>query len=295
MNQGIYIVANDRVMDNAIALLNSIRKYNAEVPILMIPFNQDYQQVLEVLNRLHQVQLFPDLELVEQFTQNIGEIFDRDFLALPNKMRKLVQWFGPLDEFLYIDTDIIVFEDIAANLAELSTVDFFCCDYHFSGQKLRNIFSPVVLEHGIFTEAELQDVFNSGFWASRKGVITLEQMYNSLKECAQHREYFDFTQGVTDQPILNYLVLKHIPKRGNLVKVPGGGPGSWGGSPHFVEKDHVLYDQGKRLKYIHWAGTPMKPGGSYWNIWEYYRYLHDPRPTWQRKLAERLPFGKTDA
>ena len=27
-------------------------------------------------------------------------------------MRKLVSWFGPLEEFIYIDTDIIVFEDI---------------------------------------------------------------------------------------------------------------------------------------------------------------------------------------
>ncbi len=288
--RGIYIVANDRVMENAIALLNSIRCYNQDVPIFLIPFNEEYHQVADILGRLHGVQVFPDLELVEQFTQQVGKIFDRDFLKLPNKMRKLVAWFGPLDEFLYIDTDIIVFEDIAANLDRLSEVYFFCCDYHYLGQKLRNIFSPVVLEQNIFSETELEDVFNSGFWASKKGSITLEQMYDILKDCSQHREYFDFTQGVTDQPILNYMILKLIPKRGNLVKIPGGGPGSWGGSTHFKEKDHVLYDKGKRLQYIHWAGTPMKPGGSYWNIWEYYRYQHEGKPAWQRKLHRLLSF-----
>lgn len=288
--RGIYIVANDRVMENAIALLNSIRCYNQDIPIFLIPFNQEYHQVADILGRLHGVKLFPNLELVENFTQQVGEIFDRDFLKLPNKMRKLVAWFGPLDEFLYIDTDIIVFEDIAANLDKLSEVDFFCCDYHYFGQKLRNIFSPVVLKQNIFSETELEDVFNSGFWASKKGSITLEQMYDILRDCSQHREYFDFTQGVTDQPILNYMVLKLIPKRGNLVKIPGGGPGSWGGSTHFKEKDHVLYDKGKRLQYIHWAGTPMKPGGSYWNIWEYYRYQHEGKPAWQRKLNRILSF-----
>lgn len=291
--RGIYIVANDKVMENAIALLNSIRFYNQNIPIFLIPFNEDYHQVAETLGRLHDVKVFPDLDFLEQLTQKVGEIFDRDFLKLPNKMRKLVVWFGPLDEFLYIDTDIVVFEDIVANLDYLSEVDFFCCDYHFSGQKLRNIFSSFVLENNLFTEKELEDVFNSGFWASKKGIISLEQLYDTLRECSQHREYFDFTQGVTDQPILNYLVLKNIPKRGNLVKTPAGGPGSWAGSPHFKEKDHILYDGGKRLQYIHWAGTRMQPGCPYWKIWEHYRYLHEGKPAWQRKLSRFFPFLAT--
>ncbi|MEY3330496.1 MAG: hypothetical protein RLZZ115_3381, partial [Cyanobacteriota bacterium] len=42
--------------------------------------------------------------------------------------------------------------------------------------------------------------------------------------------------------------------------------------------------------YLHWAGTPLKPGGSYWNIWEYYRYLHEGKPTWKRKLTRLFPF-----
>ena len=213
MNRGIYIVANDKVIESAIALLASIRLYNCQVPIFLIPFDGNYQQVAAALSSLYGVQLFPNLGFVEQFTREIGQIFDRTFLALPNKMRKLCAWFGPLDEFLYIDTDIIVFEDIAANLNKLSEVDFFCCDYHHLSEKLRNVFSPVIKEKNIFTDSQLQDVFNSGFWASRKGTITESQMYEILRECSQHREYFDFTQNVTDQPILNYLILKLIVKR----------------------------------------------------------------------------------
>lgn len=290
MTRGIYIVANDRVQENAIALLNSIRYHNPNVPVVMIPFNDEYHQVFQTLNHFHGVQLFPELELLEELTQKVGSIFDRDFLKLPNKMRKLAVWFGLLDEFLYIDTDIIVFEDIAANLDYLSEVDFFCCDYHHAGEKLRNIFSPVVIEQNIFTESDLEDVFNSGFLASKKGAITVEKLYATLQECAQHREYFDFSQGVTDQPILNYLVLKNIFKRGNLVKRPGGDVGSWAGSKHFQERDHILYDGGKPLKYLHWAGTPLEPGKNYWNIWEHYRYLHEDKPTWQRKLKKLFQF-----
>jgi len=288
MNRGIYIVANDRVIDNAIALLNSIRYYDQNVPVYLIPFDENYHQVAAKLSTLHQVKIFPDLELVEKFTQRIGAIFARDFLALPNKMRKLVVWFGPLEEFIYIDTDIVVFEKIADNLDKLTEVDFFCCDYHHANDKLRNIFSPQVQKQQIFTDAQLEDVFNSGFWASRKGVITPEQMDATLSECAMHREYFDFSQGVTDQPILNYLVLKLIPKRGNLVKIPGGGPGSWAGSRNFQQQDYTLYDREQRLKYLHWAGIRMKIGSPYWQLWEYYRYLHEGKFAFIPKFTRRL-------
>ncbi len=291
MNRGIYIVANDRVIDNAITLLNSIRCYDQEVPVYLIPFNDDYQKVADTLATLHKVQVFPDLEFVDEFTKRIGEIFPRDFLALPNKMRKLAVWFGPLDEFIYIDTDIVVFEKIADNLEKLAEVDFFCCDYHHANDKLRNIFSQEVKEQQIFTDKQLEDVFNSGFWASRKKAITEQQMDETLRECAMHREYFDFSEGVTDQPILNYLVLKLIPKCGNLVKIPGGGPGSWAGSRNFQQQDYALYDRGQRLKYLHWAGTRIKPGCPYWELWSHYRYLHEGKLAFMPKLARRLfPF-----
>ncbi len=284
VSRGIYIVANDKVMESAIALMASIRLYNCQVPVFLIPFDDNYQQVAAALSSLYGVRLFPNLEFVQQFTREIGQMFDRTFLALPNKMRKLCAWFGPLDEFLYIDTDIIVFEDIAANLNKLSEVDFFCCDYHHLSEKLRNVFSPVIKEQNIFTDSQLQDVFNSGFWASRKGTITESQMYNILRECAQHREYFDFTQNVTDQPILNYMILKLIPKRCNLVKNSAAEPGSWAGSKHFQEIDYVLYDKGKRLKYLHWAGIPIKSGSPYWKLWQHYRYLHQEKPNLMQKI-----------
>jgi hypothetical protein len=292
MKRGIYIVANDKVAENAIALLNSIRLFDPEVAIYLIPFNDEYQTLLETLNRLHRVELFPDLELLDRLTHRVGEIFDRDFLKLPNKMRKLAVWFGVLDEFLYIDTDIVVFEKIADQLNRLSDVDFFNSDYHFAGEGLRNIFSPVVREQNIFTDEQLQDVFNSGFWGSKKGVITEDQLYEVLTDCAQHREYFDFTQGVTDQPVLNYLILKCFPKRANLAKT--GAPGSWGGSSHFENRNAVLYDRDTRLQYIHWAGISMHPKAPYWEIWEHYRYLHEsPSSNLWRKLSRLNPFTTT--
>ena len=300
MESGIYIVANDKVADNAIALLNSLRLQDPDIPVVLIPFNQDYQRTAAILSELHQVTLFPDLPFLEDFTQTIGEIFPRDFLALPNKMRKLAAWFGPLQNFLYVDTDILLFRPITETLDFLAQADFICCDYHSTGRGLADVFSEQVLEQQIFSAAALQDVFNSGFWGSKKDTITLEQMYALLRECAQHREYFDFSSGTTDQPLMNYLVLQAIPSRLNLTQAVEHEPGSWAGSSHFQRKDHKLYDGETPLRYLHWAGTPMRTGGPYRDLWEYYRYLHNPgeRPaaadtpprwrTWMTQLKQTL-------
>lgn len=272
--RGVYIVANDKVGENAIALMSSLRLRDPEIPVFLIPFNDDYHQVAGRLAELYNVQLFPDLAFLEALTQKIGEIFPRDFLALPNKMRKLAAWFGPLDEFLYIDTDILFFTPVTDTLAYLDQADFIWCDYHYK-RGLEDVFSEVVPEQNIFSADELKDVFNSGLWGSKKSALSLERLYDVLAECAAHREYFDFSSGCTDQPIMNYLVLSAIAKRLNVVKANPGEPGSWGGSPHFTQRDQVLFDGDRPLRYLHWAGTPMRAGGPYRSLWTYYRYLND--------------------
>ncbi len=273
--RGVYIVANDKVQENAIALISSLRRYEPDIPVYLIPFNQDYHTVADRLSERYQVALFPDLDFLDDLTQQISEIFPRDFLALPNKMRKLAAWFGPLDEFLYIDTDILFFTPVSDTLAYLDRADFIWCDYHFK-RGLEDVFSDVVREQNLFSPEALGDVFNSGLWGSRKSALSLERLYEVLADCAAHREYFDFSSGTTDQPIMNYLVLKTIPYRLNIVKANPGEPGSWGGSPHFEQREERLFDGDRPLRYLHWAGTPMRAGGPYRSLWEHYRYSDDP-------------------
>lgn len=272
--RGVYIVANNKVKENAIALLSSLRCYDPDIPVYLIPFNEDYQAIAQQLAQTYQVKLFPDLELLTALTEKIGDIFPKDFLALPNKMRKLAAWFGPLDEFLYIDTDILFFTPVSETLSYLERADFIWCDYHYK-RGLEDVFSTVVPERDIFTSEELKDVFNSGLWGSRKSALSMEQLISILKDCAAHREYFDFSSGTTDQPIMNYLVLKAIPRRLNIAKATANEPGSWGGSSHFEQRDQVLFDGDRPLRYLHWAGMPMRSGGPYRDLWLHYRYRND--------------------
>ena len=151
MKRGIYITANDRVIEQAIALMNSIRLYDPDSPVILIPYDNNYQKIADLLSEKYGVILYPDLQLVEELAQKIYDIFGEKFFARPNQFRKQVCWFGELDQFLYIDTDIVVFEKIIDNLNFLDTYDFLCCDYqHKKG--ITDVFNPIVLEQGILLE-----------------------------------------------------------------------------------------------------------------------------------------------
>ena len=296
--RGIYIIANDRVTEQAVALLKSIRAYDTETPVSLIPYNDSYQNAAAALAP-YGVTVYADLALIDRLTQQIQQTFGDQFFARPNVVRKFACWFGEFDEFLYIDTDVVVFEKIADSLDYLATYDFCCCDYqHTSG--LTNVFTTNVIDDQVLTAADCEDVFNSGFWISKKGLISEADLSAIFAESAAHPEYFDFSQKTSDQPILNYLVLRRFPKRSNLVRRPGGAPGNWAGSPQFRREGDILIDPtcNQPLQYLHWAGFRIQPRCPYWEIWEHYRYLGEekpvvvipdpqpPKPIWKRALSK---------
>ena len=118
------------------------------------------------------------------------------------------------------------------------------------------------------------------FCLSSLGNLFCTTTYSAFQECAAHPEYFDFSQKTSDQPIINYTILKRVPNRFNLVRVPGCQAGNWGRSSHFQRQGNILIDPrlNQPLKYLHWAGIRIEPGCPYWDIWKYYRYLDDPNP-----------------
>jgi len=279
MSCGIYITANDRVIEQAIALLNSIRLHDSDIPVVLIPYDENYQAIAKILQERYGVQLYPDLEFIDRLSNQLHQVFGENFFARPNQFRKQACWFGVFDKFIYIDTDIVVFEKLSNSLNYLNDYDFICCDYQHAGG-IKNVFTSQVIEDNVFSNPEIQDIFNGGFWGSKKNLISEKILYDTFSECAAHPEYFDFSQKTSDQPIINYMVLKHIPRRFNIVRRPGGAPGSWAGSNHFQIQGNQLIDPNvnQPLQYLHWAGIRIEPGCPYWNIWKYYRYLNEPLP-----------------
>lgn len=279
MTRGIYITANDKVTEQAIALLNSIRHYDKDTPITLIPFDDNSDAIAKLLREQYGVKLYEDLDFMNRLARKLYEIFGEGFFNTPNKLRKQACWFGEFDEFLYIDTDVVVFDKIVDNLKYLQEYDFLCYDYQHVGG-IKNVFTPKIFTDGVLKEKDIQGIFNSGWWASKNNLFSEQDLYDIFKECNAHPEYFDFSQKTTDQPILNYIILTHVPRHFNIVHRPEQVPGSWAGSPQFKRRGDILFDPNcdRALQYLHWAGIRIEPGCPYWDIWKHYRYLHEKNP-----------------
>jgi hypothetical protein len=90
MNRGIYIIANDKVTDQAIALLNSIRLHDADTPVIMIPYDDNYHAIADTLNKYYGVKIYEDLDFIDRLSLKLHETFGGKFLhVLINFVNKL--------------------------------------------------------------------------------------------------------------------------------------------------------------------------------------------------------------
>lgn len=272
-NRGIYILGNDKVFEQTMALVNSLKYYDSEIKIIMIPYDNRYQKLARTLKKLYDIKIYQNLEIIAYFSRDINRLFGNKVERI-NLLRKLLCWFGELDEFLYLDTDIIVFQKIIKELKFLEMCDFFSCDYQYKNG-INQVFCSKIIEDNILTIKETKNTFNSGFWGSKKNIISYDSLYKTLRYVADNSKYFFLAN--PDQTILNYLVLKEIGDNYNIAKKQKNIPGSWAGSCHFKQSGNILIDPNtnKKLKYLHWAGIKIKKGSPYWNIWKYYRTLTD--------------------
>lgn len=298
---GICTLANDRVYDQLVALLNSIEaNQGSDIPVCIYPYDDNIEQIAAEIARRPQVQLYSDRDSIERWDQFFRDVWD----AHPNAhQRRLERGFvpyyrfghhrpfcafdGPFDRFLYIDADALLMGPVDQIFEQLNHNDWVVYDFQYkdishvydvNSPQLNQLFSPEQIKSSIFC---------SGLYASRKGIFDPAKV-DELLERLRAGEAEVLYIWAADQPILNYMVMRsglkvynfalNLPqteKTGNSVT-----------STHFQEKEHLVYDGDKRLTYLHYIGVSSKifarvcAGENldfpYRETFLYYRYLHEP-------------------
>lgn len=285
-NEGVYILANDRVFEYAKALFRSLRHYNAEIPACIIPFDDRIDAIAREARAF-------DIALYDA-----PHAADLDALALEcfgdtgnwqRMYRKFTAFWGPLERFLYLDVDIVLLDNPAKllSLFARSGCDFlsFDCD-----------------EERAYLPGPLRDEmrrlgskgFNAGAFLSRRGLFSIESV-RRLAEAARPRKN-EFAPFLGDQPFFNYAVDNSGGIHRRLPEVlPGAPEKTWSDRLPIAWKDDAFRvldpsspDCGKALPFIHWAGHAQ--GDAFPNRDLFYRFrLQDASP-WEAlryKLADR--------
>lgn len=299
---GICTLANDYVFDQLVALLNSIDVFlGKDTPVCIYPFDDQTQRITEEITKRPNVFLYDNQESINSWDQFMlaaaPERLNRSKFRLYGAHRRFCAFDGPFDKFIYLDADTLVMNSLAPVFAKLDHYDFIVYDFQFKDvSKIYDVNCTKLLE--VFPQERIDtEIFCSGFYGAKGGIFN-EETRNWLISNLQSGEKEILYSGAGEQPLLNYMVMRcHLPIYNFAQQLPSSEvTGCCATSKHFEERDHILYDKGNRLTYLHYIGIPPKINQAvcagenidfpYRDLFLYYRYLHEPQ---QRPVFKNPP------
>ena len=319
MIDGIYILANDVVYDQLVALLNSIEANGGrKIPICILPYNEQLDKVKVEITSRDNVTLFEDSDSIaywDNFATQIWKNYPRaqktwrewgfpELYRLPMH-RKLCAVDGPFDRFIYFDADTLLMGPVDHIYEKLDAYDWVVNDFQYKSD-LKFIFDglPEQMQQ-VFNLDNLQSkVFCAGWFATKKNIFSPAIRADFLGKLIAGEAEVMCCLG-PDQSLFNYMVLKSgIPYYNFAFHDCKQSTGNhW--SSQFDVVDNVLYDQGRQLTYLHYMSinssnfTQLCVGEDvnipYRDVFLHYRYLKSPerRPTSFKRQSPLIRLQKT--
>ena len=319
---GICTLANDRVYDQLIALLNSIEVIlGQETPVCVYPYDENITKITAEIARRPNVHLYDDKSSIARWDEFFRSAWDTHPTARQRwsergsapyhrfgTHRRYCAFDDPFERFIYMDSDTLVMSPFTLIFEQLQEKDWVVYDFqHTDISHVYDVSSPKLTE--VFpTERLNHEIFCSGFYASKQGLFDRDRT-NWILERLRAGEAEILYIWSADQPLLNYMVMRtDIPSVNLAFSLPPNRvTGCCITSSHFQEKDNILYDKGNRLTYIHYIGLPSQlftkvcTGENivfpYRDLFLHYRYLYEPekRPKFRDKprLYNQPPSLKT--
>jgi hypothetical protein len=308
---GICTLANDRVYDQLIALINSIEAiYGQTMPICIYPYDENTEKITAELTHRPYVTLYDHSNSIQKWDKFVKDIWDNHPTAQThwqkigsNKYhrvgthRRYCAFDAPFDRFVYMDADTILMSPLEHIFTQLNHNDWVVYDFQFKDlSHVYNVSSTKLKE--LFTPERLQtEIFCSGFYGSKKNIFSAQQR-EILLDYLRHGEAEVLYDMAPDQTIINYMVMRlEISNYNFALSLPAHQTtGCAVTSLHFENRDNILYDKGNRLTYLHYIGLSSKlfsrvcAGENidfpYRDIFLHYRYLREPeqRPKFTTKL-----------
>jgi hypothetical protein len=311
MPYGIYTLGNDVVLDQIIALLNSIETHANHLPVCIIPYDDRLERLRTTIAHRGnpQVTIFSDHAVMEHWDNFARQAWDchptaRDQWQKAGSTgyhrfgthRRYCGFSGQFERFIYIDADTLLLQDPQTLFSYLD--DYDCVVYDFQYKDLSHIYT-VGSSHlsNIFPPERLQkEIFCSGLYASHLNLFSPEDLAAILEHLASGEAEILYPMSV-DQSLINYMMMRCQKKICNLaLQLPKEQvTGCCVTSPHFQEKNHLLYDHDQPLTYLHYIGLSsqifqnlcqgVNVDFPYREIFLHYRYLKGPeqRPQFKGK------------
>ncbi|REH00094.1 hypothetical protein [Flavobacterium aquicola] len=301
IKQGVYFMSNNRVLDMTITFLNSFRVHNKELPLCLIPYDNDFKQI-EALKDVYHFRVF-DNQLLLETCDSISVKFHGNVVGA---YRKLVTWEGAFEQFIYIDIDTVVLDSLSFVWANLTHCKIFTS--HSNIAEIRGwVWKDSIYAKNKLNKSQIEYAANTGFIVSTKKTLSINWVLSQVEEALALKEHM--TLFCMEQPFLNFLIVTSGYNYGSLfsfflsdaireekssIKLE-----FWAGLPRAkINKGRLIHPKHHPVFLVHWAGVWQQNDGDlskipYKQLWEYYRnldplYLPEPENGTQNSILKRL-------
>lgn len=275
--RGVYFLANNHVIELAIAFLNSFRTHNPNIPLCLIPFDDKVDKILE-LRETYSFEVYENQDLLTACDEMSAKFHGH----VCGAYRKLVAWDGPFEEFVYIDTDTIVVQPIDFVFENLAHADIFTANSNVPAMR-KWVWKDSIDESTVLSREQISFAANSGFFVSKSKLLSMAYVKTKIDAALELKEHMELH--CMEQPLLNYLIVTSGYRYGSLLEFRKSKINRrvkhewWAGTPGgYVRKGKFRLLFGPPIFLVHWAGVWQKDGGTladipYKRLWDYYRHL----------------------
>jgi hypothetical protein len=243
-NKGVYCLANDTVAEWFEAFIRSFRRFNPDLPLTLIPFNESFSR-LKALQPQFRFDIMAEAPC-RRFDALAMPVMGTDRLA--GTYRKFACFFGPYDEFLFLDSDVVTITALPRLFEAYAKSNY---DLVFFDYDLNMVYAPALATQMLAQYGSPR--FNSGAFLSRKGVLHEADLLPLAHQAATVRD--GLLPGVLEQSFINYVMDVTRQRMAHIEKLlPDLADKTWAGQPFsFDPKTEVARTPaGKILPFIHW-------------------------------------------
>lgn len=286
-SSGAYFSANDAVFDWTVGFLESFRAHNPDLPLRWIPFDDRGDRIAALADE-YQFTAFEDPSFDR--LEAIGESLELGLTPYgPHWFRRFAAFWGPFERFIYLDSRQLVLCDLREFVEAPAEYGFDLLHFDCT---LDQVYEPGEVRRAFLRRGRGRG-FNSGRWASRRGLFDLETLERFGAECLAVRDQLNPRN--TDQFFLNYCCDAGSVREGRNERPIVAGhfaevlgdlcQDAWARQPGRVYRDaagvfrrwdHGGADHGKRVPILHWAGIQLSPTMPEAELFYTYRNRREP-------------------
>ncbi|ACK67699.1 conserved hypothetical protein [Rippkaea orientalis PCC 8801] len=305
-SKGIYILANDVVYDQLIALLNSIEANVSNLfPICVIPYDDRLEKVKAEIKNRPNLTLFDNQDSIERWEDFANKVWSahprnkESKISRPNwykghLQRKFVAFDGKFDHFVFYEADNLAMKPIEDVFEKLQNYDFIFNDWeHRKPTPIAALNIPLIEATSSYTEADIRPkIHDASFFASKKGLFPPSELAD-LEDKLINQKEVEWINGIgwwDDVFLFNYLTLRCDRPIYNFTQSPNGQDrtGNCADADPFVNIDNILYnEQGlKPIHRIHYMNYSSRDFARlcqgedvnirYQDVFLHYRFLKNP-------------------